>query len=99
MISKEIYQFLPGTSVKMRAIFISYSLKIATYVANVIVFFGASPGQPSVYKNSMGLRTPSFKRSSLNSSRDRSTRKSDICEAADPLPCFPLQIATYVGPL
>ena len=77
-ISKEIYQFLPGTCVKRRSISKLYSLKIATHASNVIVLFGASSGPPSTDTNNMDFRTPSFKHASLNSSRDRSARKSSI---------------------
>ena len=69
-ISKEIYQFL--LSVKIRAISKLYSLKIVTHASNVIVLFGASSGPPSTGTNSMGFRTPSFKHTSLNLSRNRS---------------------------
>ena len=77
-ISKEIYQFLPGAYVKMGSISELYSLKIATHVSNVIVLFGAFSSPPPTVTNSMGFRTPSFKHASLNSSRDRSARKSSI---------------------
>ena len=97
--SKEIYQFLTGACVKMRAISKSYSLKTATHASNVIMLFGASSGPPSSDTNSKGLRIPSFKYASLNSYRDTSDRKSSLCEAAELLSCFPLQIALYVGPL
>ena len=37
-ISKAIYQFLPGACVKMRSIFKSHSLKIATYASMSLCF-------------------------------------------------------------
>ena len=51
---------------------------------------------PSTDTNSMGFRTTSFKHVSLNSSRDRSARKSSICETVELLSCFPFRIASYV---
>ena len=47
LISKEIYQFLPGACVKMRAIFKSSCLKIAVHGSDVIMFFGALSSSPS----------------------------------------------------
>ena len=98
LISKQIYQFLPGGYVKMRAISKLYSLKIATHVSDVIVFFGDSFGPSSTDTNSKGFRIPPFKHTSLNSSRDTSAQKS-ICEAAELLPCSPLHIAIYISSL
>ena len=80
----------------MRALSKSYSLQIAIHAFTVIVLFGASSGPPSTDTNSMGFRTTSFKHVSLNSSRDRSARKSSICETVELLSCFPFRIASYV---
>ena len=98
-ISKENYQFLPGAYVKIRAISKSYSWKIATHASKIIILFGALSGPLWTDTNIMGFRTPCFKRTSLNTSRDRSVQKSSMSEAAEFLPFFQLQIAMYVRPL
>ena len=59
LISKEIYQFLPGACVKMRSIKKSYSLKIATHAPNAIGPFGALSGPPSTDTDSMGVHLSS----------------------------------------